>query len=247
MFSPEVEGTETVTFTAEGTSATVTIADEPVVRVAVGDATATELGPDPGSFTVTRGGPVGYDRLVEGTTTGPALAGPGGDYLLSGPGLVDYNSNFFTVRIPAGTTSVTVTVTPVSDSIDEGTETVTFAAEGTSATVTITDQPAFRTWISNAGGNWEDPTKWSGGIVPQPGETAVIDGDFTVNISSANAVIEQLNSTAHIAMSGGSISINGAANLLNGVTLTGGVLAAPEAWCSTVCRRGPEGRSVVPV
>ena len=78
VFSPEVEGTETVAFTAEGTTATVTIADEPVVRVAVGDATATELGSDPGTFTVTRGGAVGYDRLVEGTTTGTAIAGAGG-------------------------------------------------------------------------------------------------------------------------------------------------------------------------
>ena len=56
--------------TAEGTSATVTIADEPAVTIRGGDATAAELGPNTGTFTVTRGGATTYDRFVQARLPG---------------------------------------------------------------------------------------------------------------------------------------------------------------------------------
>src|SRR6185503_16664665 len=93
IFQSNQEGLETATFTAEGTSATVTIADEPAVTVAVGDATAAELGPDTGTFTVTRGGALTYDRFVQGAITGTAVSGS--DYTLSASGGVFANTTVF--------------------------------------------------------------------------------------------------------------------------------------------------------
>jgi hypothetical protein len=81
-----------------------------------------------------------------------------------------------------------------------------------------------RTWISNAGGNWEDPTKWSGGIAPQPGEDVIINGNFTVSISSATVSVTSIFSTAHVQMSGGAVTIGSSAALFGGLTMTGGTL-----------------------
>ena len=64
---------------------------------------------------------------------------------------------------------------------------------------------AFRTSIGSTGGNWEDPTKWSDGVVPEPGEIAIIGANGTVVVSSATVALEQIFSTAHIAMSGGAL------------------------------------------
>ena len=52
-----------------------------------------------------------------------------------------------------------------------------FTVEGTSATATIADAPVStqRTWISDVDGAWDNPANWSGGVVPQPGDTVVID------------------------------------------------------------------------
>jgi uncharacterized repeat protein (TIGR01451 family) len=85
----------------------------------------------------------------------------------------------------------------------------------------------FRTWISNTGGNWEDPTKWSGGVVPQPGEIAVIAVNGTVIVSTATVALDQIFTTAHIAMSGGALSVTSSAGFAGGLTMTGGVLDGP--------------------
>ena len=86
---------------------------------------------------------------------------------------------------------------------------------------------SFRTWISSTGGNWEDPTKWSGGVVPQPGEIAIIGVNGTVVVSTATVALEQIFTTAHVAMSGGALSVSSSASFAGGLTLTGGVLDGP--------------------
>ena len=141
IFGGEVEGSETAIFTAEGTSATVTIADEPAVTVTAPDNAAAELGPDTGSILVTRGSVSNvYDRDVTLTITG--TAGHLTDYNLSGPDLLGAGIGSATVRIPAGQASTTLTLTPIFGGEVEGSETAIFTAEGTSATVTIADEPA---------------------------------------------------------------------------------------------------------
>src|SRR4026208_900182 len=87
-----------------------------------------------------RAGGVGCDRLVQGTITGTAVSGS--DYTLSTPGGIFANAPAFDVTIPAGQTSITVPLTPIFHAQQEGPETAIFTVEGTSATVTIADEPA---------------------------------------------------------------------------------------------------------
>ena len=141
IFSPEVEGSETVILTAEGNPVTVTIADEPAIALTATDPAAAELGSNTGTVVVTRTGPATYDRDVVINLTGTAINNS--DYEISSPALVgDVNPSFFTLRIPAGQTTATVTVTPLFSPAVEGSETVVLTAESTSATVTIADEPA---------------------------------------------------------------------------------------------------------
>jgi hypothetical protein len=107
----------------------------PTVTVTASDASASETGPDPGTFTVSRSGPTTVPLTV--------LYGVGGT--ASGS---DYEALPGNVVIPAGSSSATITVTPIDDSLTEGNETVvaTLAANAAytvgapgSATVTIGD------------------------------------------------------------------------------------------------------------
>src|SRR5438105_2993805 len=84
----------------------------PVVTIVATDPDASETGPDPGTFTVTRTGdtnkPLTVRYIIDGT------AKNGADYLAL--------SNY--VVIPAGSSSADITVTPIDDALVEGTETV---------------------------------------------------------------------------------------------------------------------------
>ena len=139
IFSPEAEGAETVIFSAEESSATVTIADEAAVTIAATDAFASETGPNTATFVVTRGGAVTYDRDVRVTVDGTATNAI--DYTITSPALLGSpNGGIFDIRIPAGQASATLTVTPLVDALVEGVETVLFTTEGSSAGATIVDQ-----------------------------------------------------------------------------------------------------------
>ena len=227
-FDPAAEGSETATFAVEGGApVTVTIADEPAATVEPVDGLATELGPDPGTFVIRRGGAVGYARLVQGTVGGTAAAVA--DYTLSSPDGISYGASSFQVTIPAGQSSVTVTLTPRQDDVPEGTETATFAVEGgTPVTITIGDAPQVRTWIRDADGLWSDPSNWSGGVVPQPGDNVVIDrpaGNFVITIDSGSYAVGSFRSEERIAVTGGSILFAALAELNGGLTLSGGGIA----------------------
>ena len=146
-----VEDPETVILTlvdgarydlGDTTSATVTIADAPVqvpvVTIEATDAAASEVGPDTGTFTFTRTGDTTSALTVSYTRGGTAANG------------VDYASIGTSIVIPAGSASVTRTITPLNDALVEGPETVILTlADGakydlgatTTATVTIADNP----------------------------------------------------------------------------------------------------------
>ena len=88
---------------------------------------------------MTRTGAETYDRDIAVNINGTAFIGS--DYSITSPSLVTFTAgNAFTLRIPAGQTVATVTITPVADAIAELSETVTLTAEGSVATVTIVDQ-----------------------------------------------------------------------------------------------------------
>jgi hypothetical protein len=146
-----VEGSETVVLTLSAnaaytvgspSSATVTIADNdsaptlPTVTVAATDANASETGADPGVFTITRTGSNTASLTVNFALSGSAANG------------TDYISPGSSVTIPAGNSSATVTVTPIDDSLVEGSETVVLTISANAAytvgspnnaTVTIAD------------------------------------------------------------------------------------------------------------
>ena len=153
------EGDETVVLTlaagaayaiSNPASATVTIADAPIVSIWTTDSNAAEAGPtgpDPATFTVSRWGNSTNPLTVNYTIGGTAVNGTD-DAALSG-----------TVTIPAGQSSATITVSPVLDNLLEGDETVvvtlasaTLYAVGSpaSGTVTIVDAPLITVSVIDA-------------------------------------------------------------------------------------------------
>jgi hypothetical protein len=102
-------------------TATVTIADDdsPTVTIVATDPTATETG-DTGTFTITRTGPTTTSLRVTYNVTGSAMGGA--DYPILG------NQIF----IPAGSSTVTLTVAPIADGLVEANETVDVALSANS-------------------------------------------------------------------------------------------------------------------
>jgi len=72
-------------FTAEGTPATASIADEPLATIVASDSAGAEGGADPATFTIARGGAATFDRDVSVVVTGTATYGV--DYLIAGPAI----------------------------------------------------------------------------------------------------------------------------------------------------------------
>jgi len=117
-------------------SVTVNVYTPSTVTVAASDASASETGPDSGTFTFSRTGSTAASLVVRYRVTGSATNGS--DYaLLSG-----------TVTIPAGASSAAVTIAPVNDPDFEGSETVDLTVQPdaaytvgspSAATLTITD------------------------------------------------------------------------------------------------------------
>jgi thermitase len=143
----ELDETVTVTLVAGALytvgapgSATVTIKDNdappplPLVSVAATDADASEPGADPGTFTVTRTGPTAAPLTVKIALGGTAVNG------------TDYAAIGVSVTIPAGSASVTQTLSVLDDALVEGDETVTmtlvpdatYTVDGSAGSATVT-------------------------------------------------------------------------------------------------------------
>jgi Calcineurin-like phosphoesterase/CARDB/Calx-beta domain len=114
-------------------------ADLPVVTITASDSTATEAGSSPGSFLVSRTGNTDTPLTVNYTIGGTASNGS------------DYESLPTSVTIPLGSSTASITVTPIDDTLPEANETVlvrlAFHASyiigaSSSATVAITDDDA---------------------------------------------------------------------------------------------------------
>jgi hypothetical protein len=145
------EGSETVTLTltanpaykidgANG-SATVTIADDdftPVVKIVVPDGLAAETGGDTGTFRIERAGSTALALTVNFTVKGSAIAD------------LDYTNLGTSIEIPAGASSVDLTVWPIDDGLPGGIKSVSVLLGASAsyvigfpenATLQITDQP----------------------------------------------------------------------------------------------------------
>jgi len=128
-----------ITSTATNSPASVQLSGTgvpPTVTVTATDAAAAETGTDTGTFTITRTGATSSALTVNFAVSGTATS------------VADYAAVGSSVIIPAASSSATVTITPVDDTVYEGNETVvlTLAAGAgysigapASATVTIAD------------------------------------------------------------------------------------------------------------
>ncbi len=110
----------------------------PVIVITATDASASEIGPDEGTFTIRRTGSLGENVIVPLRVTGIASS------------TADYASLPSSVTLPAGQSSLTVTVHPIQDGLVESSETVVVTVPEraaykvglpSSAIVTIADQP----------------------------------------------------------------------------------------------------------
>ena len=139
--NPVVVGPSVVNmnFTAAGGSTNTLPTMPNSVTVAATDASASETGPDTGTFTITRTGPTTAALIVFFDVIGTATYGS------------DYQPTGLSATIPAGSASATVTITPIDDTISEPDETVVLQlapavtytlGATTSATVTIHDNDA---------------------------------------------------------------------------------------------------------
>src|SRR6185369_12479196 len=176
-------------------SATVTITDNdvaplPIVTIVATDANASETASDPGVFTVSRTGATTSSLQVNYTIGGSAS------------NTSDYSTLSGSVTIGVGSSSATITVTPVDDSAVEGNETVilTLAANAaytvgtpSSATVTIADNDSAATpsLAMTYDGQLRDKVgqaEFSLGADGKP------DGTFTVtlNAGSGNRTVTRL-------------------------------------------------------
>jgi hypothetical protein len=137
----------------------------PAVSIVATKATAAELGPVAGNFTVSRTGGTDIALTVAYAAGGSAVNGSTYDQIAN------------TVVIPAGSSSAIVTITPIPDDIAEGTRTVTLTLSsstsydlGTAITDTVyvldkpVDQWRFQTFGAAANSaRAADMADWSGG------------------------------------------------------------------------------------
>ena len=123
-------------------SATLVVAQAPIVSIVASDPSASEPGADSGLFTLSRSGSVAFPQLVHFTLTGPGLGLP-----IAAPGL-DYVPLASPVTIPAGSAATTLPVIVLNDATREGNESVIVTLSGgfdyvagppATATVVITD------------------------------------------------------------------------------------------------------------
>ncbi|MDB5387750.1 MAG: hypothetical protein JWM11_3396 [Planctomycetaceae bacterium] len=160
-----------------------------VVSIQVTDPSAAEGPPaNPGVFTITRSGPTTAPLTVDFYTSGDAVAG------------VDYTDPGFSVVIPAGSSTTTVTINPLTDDFVSNDEqaTLTLTAgenygvnpTAASATVTIANTPPTGGGVTQFNGDY---TGTFSGDLTAFGSSDTIPGlllsDNTLNISISNGVV----------------------------------------------------------
>ena len=140
-----------------------TIGMPPKMTIQATDAAAAELGSDPGAFTISGDSNMLTNLSLTVYYTISGTAGNGGDYTTIPS----------SVTIPAGSTNISLTITPRYDTLVEGDETVTLSLlpdalytfdSPASATVTITDNPAAGVIVyvdKNVVGGVSDGTSWA--------------------------------------------------------------------------------------
>jgi hypothetical protein len=82
--------------------------------------------------------------------------------------------------------------------------------------------------INPAGGDWDTPSNWQGGVLPGPNDEAVIDvpGNVTITHSTGAAdSVASVSASDPISVSAGTLTVAGAFSDSSAVTLSGGALS----------------------
>jgi hypothetical protein len=80
---------------------------------------------------------------------------------------------------------------------------------------THVNSPHINAWTNPNGGDWNDFMNWSTGVVPTVGDDVVIDMPSSVVIthSSGDTVVNSINGSATLEISGGTLTVNGSSHL----------------------------------
>lgn len=187
-----------------------------VVTVSATTATASETGPTPGTFAITR------------TEAGPAITIY---YTMSGTAVSgsDYDALSGSASFAVGQTSTTVTLTPIDDGVSEYPETVVLTiSEGTnyvgagSATVTIADNDTPTIDISTVQGSMYErlTNDYVRFRLTRYGNLDA--ADFTVNLSySGTAATSRHSATTGVTVTAGSTTTDFDVNPVNDALLQG--------------------------
>ena len=175
--APAADYTGTITFdggadifaTANLASSGFTLLS-PAVNLVATDPSAAELGPDSGTFTITRTGGTGIALPFVVAITGTAVNG------------TTYSAITPALTIASGAAATTVTITPLADNLAQGDRLATLslspsaafnAGANTTASVTIHDKPADAWRFQKFGANAN---------APAAADTADWDRDGTANL-----------------------------------------------------------------
>lgn len=193
-YSFTVGFTNPVSVAANVTGANWTAVDIPALSITALDAAAAETG-DTGTFRITRSGSTTASlqvQLLDATGSATLTS----DYTLSPALAVNNNANFLT--IPAGSSTLDVTLTPVNDSNSEGVENATmtlanvvlgYRVSGSNqATVQITDDESALSVVSlTSVETWAaEPSDGASLLVTRTGSTAAA---LTVNLTYAGTAL----------------------------------------------------------
>jgi hypothetical protein len=87
------------------------------------------------------------------------------------------------------------------------------------------------TWNNPHGGDWDTASNWTGGVLPGPNDSAVINiaGITITHNAAAIDVVGSLTSKAALALSAGSLALGSASTITNTLTLAGGTLTGAGA------------------
>lgn len=149
---------------------------------------------------------------------------------------VDYVLLPGTVLIPAGSTNVTVTLTPYMDDVFDDSETVIMTildgsyaiGSPSSDTVTITDVTPSLTNTWTGSGVWTNLSNWSEQAEPFSNQHAVIDGNVTLNKATERMATLTLNGGRQLTFSSTNAILDA-----DEITINGTVTHAAESTTTT--------------
>jgi hypothetical protein len=202
------------------------VVKNPLVSIAATDSNASESGPSPGEFTVSRTGPTDAALAVSYGISGSAINGT--DYKSGGQPLMGW------VTIAAGDSTAIIRIDPIIDYLVEGNETVVLSisdmpmydlGSSATATVTITDNPPVVSIVATDASATEGPSN---------------PGQFTV---TRTGPVDQ-PTTISLAITGTAFNGTDYTTLVGSVTIAAGSSSATITVNATL-EMMPEGAETV--